>query len=776
MINRLFVLLAVVIWPLSAMGQSLYYPDLEAELQPALVAQEGVTDWEDIAQRAEEVARDGDASAFAIARLRAQLVVWRDVFLDNTSQNAERIATVESQIAALGPEPESGDEPAAIAERRAALQDQLDTLSIPGVLAEEAFARANGLIRELDGQVIERQTRELTALEPSPLNPTSIADGTTALWATVTDLGAEIRAGLSAQWESGRLLRNLPAVLFYLGLAIGLVVYARRWLTVWRARMLDNQSSLQPIWLLLLSLSQMIVPVIGIYSLTRGLETLQIFGLRGQAVIDALPLAGFIIVFVWWLSGHIFPAGENAGTLGYDLDTRDGGRRYALAIGWVIALGSVVDAAIKATNTELSDALPFEWTVLALLGFLLWRLGRYIKRPPAPVEGHDVSPGRMRSLVGRFCTFAAIVAPSLAAIGYVNAGRSLIVPTILSLALFGFVNVLQRITEGVTSAVSDGKEESPIRALAPVLVSMALYLVSLPILALIWGARVDDLFEVWSRFREGFAFGDSRISPTDFLTFALVFGLGYAMTRFIQGTLRRSVLPRTRLDLGGQNAIVSGLGYLGIILAAIVAITSAGIDLSNLAIVAGALSVGIGFGLQNIVSNFVSGIILLIERPVSEGDWIEVGGHMGYVRGISVRSTRIETFDRTDVIIPNADLVSGQVINWTRGNLVGRVIVPVGVAYGSDVDQVIGILQEIAEKHPMVIMDPPPSVLFMGFGADSLDFEIRAILRDVNYVMVTKSEMNHEISLKFAAAGIEIPFAQRDIWLRNPEVLNKGEA
>jgi small-conductance mechanosensitive channel len=227
------------------------------------------------------------------------------------------------------------------------------------------------------------------------------------------------------------------------------------------------------------------------------------------------------------------------------------------------------------------------------------------------------------------------------------------------------------------------------------------------------------------------------------------------------------VLPRTRLDSGARTALITGIGYIGLTLAALIAVSTAGLDLSSLAFVAGALSVGIGFGLQTIVSNFVSGIILLIERPIKEGDWIEVSGYTGFVRKIAVRSTRIETFDGHDVIVPNSDLIAGTVTNMTLSSKSGRLILPVGVAYGSDLEKTKSILIEAAKGHASLKNYPPPTVLFIGLGDSSLDFELRCFLHDVGELVTTKSDLLFTVYVELNRAGIEIPFPQRDLHLRD---------
>ncbi|MFN6952625.1 MAG: mechanosensitive ion channel family protein [Albidovulum sp.] len=519
------------------------------------------------------------------------------------------------------------------------------------------------------------------------------------------------------------------------------------------------------------SLGQVIVPVVGMVLLVAAVGATGMTGIRSAALINALPKAALYFFTLRWLASWLFRSEAGHGPA---LTNRPAEARFHINM---IAIVAAAEAFRRAFITEvrppLSMAAQAVWAapLVFVLALFLFRLGlilRPAQEPDAriPTDFHK----RVLRMIGTVVIAVSVAAPVLAAIGYVAAANALIWPMVASLALLGLILLLQRFATDIYLVATKSGEEGR-EALLPVLMGFALTILALPVFALIWGARTSDLSELWTRFSEGVTIGETRLSPSILLAFLAIFAIGYAITRLAQGALRSAILPRTKLEKGVQNALVSGLGYLGIFIATLVAITGAGIDLSALGYVVGALSVGIGFGLQNIVQNFVSGIILLIERPISEGDMIDVNGQTGIVKGISVRSTWIETFDRTDVIVPNADLVSGVVTNLTRGNLTGRLILPVGVAYGSDTRKVQAILQEIVEAQHLVMVDPRPNVFFVGLGADSLNFEIRAILSDVNFRLSVQSEILHQITERFAAEGIEIPFAQRDLWIRNPEAL-----
>ncbi|MEM9576286.1 MAG: DUF3772 domain-containing protein [Pseudomonadota bacterium] len=738
--------------------------------------------WEEVVSNAERLvyATDGTTND-DLEVLRARLATFRTEFSNQRNANAERIANLRSQIDALGPVPEDGIEAPEITAKRVELENELERFEAPVRVADAAFQQASGLINEIDRILRERQKRKLLALGPSPVDPRN--------WpAAFDDIGRMLAAmqqdaeALSSQREGERLQDRLPLVVFLIVISLIVIAKGRRWAGAGVEYMRQFGGRGSGVWTFLVSLLRIFVPLAGVYIFTYAIRLANVVGPTVEDLLSWLPFWGLFLLGFYWLAERLFGRQDDDALIFLPGPKRRTARFYMQVLSVLFVLRGIIAVAFDIEGALEETVAVVAFPIVVLMGLTLVFFGLLLRRNGVDTEDDgeeddDASPkiglSRAVGVAGNGMIGVGIAAPVMAAIGYAEAGNVLLYPTTVTLILFGFVVVLQRFLVDVYGLIT-GQGAEARDGLIAVLIGFLLVLAALPVTALVWGARVTDLTELWARFLEGFDIGGTRISPSNFLTFVIVFVIGYAVTRLLQSTLKQNVLPKTRIDIGGQNALVAGTGYVGIFLAALMAVTVAGLDLSGIAIVAGALSVGIGFGLQTIVSNFVSGIILLIERPISEGDWIEVGGQMGYVKHISVRSTRIETFDRTDVIVPNSDLISGTVTNYTRGNTIGRLIVSVGVAYGTDTKKVDRILREIAEAQPMVLRNPPPNVVFIGFGADSMDFEIRAILRDVNWLLSVKNDINHEIAARFAEEGVEIPFAQRDVWLRNAEVLRPG--
>lgn len=261
----------------------------------------------------------------------------------------------------------------------------------------------------------------------------------------------------------------------------------------------------------------------------------------------------------------------------------------------------------------------------------------------------------------------------------------------------------------------------------------------------------------------GITIGNIQFSIADILAAIATFFIIFFITRFLQRTLDTRLFEKSGADIGFRNSFRTLLGYVGLIIAIFASIGVVGLDLSNLAIIAGALSVGIGFGLQSIVNNFVSGLILLFERPVKVGDWVVTKSGEGVVKQISVRSTEIETFDRASIIVPNSELISSSVTNWTHKNKVGRIVIPIGVGYDSDAKHVRKVLIQTATEHPKVLSDPAPFVYFKEFGDSSLDLELRVFIQNVSEGSLVKNDLRFDILDIFRKEKIEIPFPQRDV-------------
>ena len=252
--------------------------------------------------------------------------------------------------------------------------------------------------------------------------------------------------------------------------------------------------------------------------------------------------------------------------------------------------------------------------------------------------------------------------------------------------------------------------------------------------------------------------------------------IGIVATRGAQRWLQTHFLPRTSLDPGLQNSVSTIFGYVCIVAVIGLTLAAIGIDLQKITLVAGALSIGIGFGLQAIVSNFISGLILLAERPIRVGDIINVKGEEGQVRRIHVRATEIETADRASVIVPNSELITGVVKNWTHANTLSRVVVRIGVGYDSDVEKVRAILLEIAGAHQHLMTSPAPVVFLTSIADSAINFEMSGVVRNIADAAGVKSDLYFAILKRFREEGITIPNPMREVVWRDPPAAMKGKS
>lgn len=727
---------------------------------------------------AAEVLLDADATADAAAleAQRANVSTLRDDLRAFSAADTLEARALQAQLDALGPSPDEGtSEAAATADRRRQLLEAIAVANAPTLAARAALTRAEVVLQELDARITATGTRELLRQYPMPLAPSSLA----TVARDVTGLAATAQDRVRLRWSRpdarDALISSLPIAGVLLVAGLVLLAVAQPWLS---RRMLAAAQAARSIWqrLLLLAGANLVLlalPALGVFALIMILPVLHPASLQSKGLLSTLMWVAAILILANWLSVTLFAAHSVSG--------RGMARRAAVLtrlLGLAIALELIAERLSRQEWMSETTTAVLSVPVVGLSAWLLWHMAKVmlaLREERAATYAHATDAG-----LTRFAAYAvqvlALIATGLAVLGYVNLARAVLVPVLMTLALLGFAVFLHRATLRLIAALtSQGSDDQALSgSLIPIGVVIVLVLALSPILAVIWGSRPEDVAEVWRSLSEGVVVGDMRLSLDGLLVLVLVLLAGVLITRWLQRVLRLTILPRTRLDAGAQAALSKGVGYLGIVISAFVAVSAAGLNLSNLAVVIGALSVGIGLGLQNIVSNFVSGIILLVERPIKEGDLIEVSGKTGIVRKIAVRSTRIETADRHDVIVPNLDLVSGTVTNLTLTTATGRLILPIGLAYGSDVHRARDIILSVAQAHPLVLRDPAPSVLFANLGDSALEFQLTCFIVEEAQSAVIRSDLLFAIHAGLQQAGIEIPYPQRDIRLRDIDALAKA--
>jgi small-conductance mechanosensitive channel len=524
--------------------------------------------------------------------------------------------------------------------------------------------------------------------------------------------------------------------------------------------------------MIILGTSTTMTPVL----IAAAVLVLRNFGLMPYPVVDigfGLAAAAAMVGFGRGVAVALFAPGEPARRIiAFDDREAEIYASHLVAAARVFGIAVFLNAVHRALGSPVAPIIAtgelLAFAILAITVHLLWRSTK--TDFGAPREG--ATGIRLSWLRGILWVVGIAIAASLAT-GYAGFAVFLAGRLLAMLAIGGAVTIVivfidALLTELLSADTPAGRKIAAAFGLTPrgldlaeTLVSAALRLVLIVLAAVLLlsfsGILAEDFFNVFQRASWDFVIGGVNLSPAAILAaLALLVGGGLAI-RAGQRWLATKFLPRTGLDAGLQNSILALFGYGALVVVVALSLGALGIDLQKIALIAGALSVGIGFGLQAVVSNFISGLILLAERSIRVGDWVVVKNEEGWVRRISIRATEIETFDRASVIIPNQEFITGVVKNWTHGNTVGRITVKVRVAFDSDAAKVRDSLLACAKGHPQVLQTTPPAVYLTGLGDIGIDFELRCLLGNIEQSFAVRNDLYMEILRRFHDGGIRIP-------------------
>ncbi len=749
-----------------------------------------VTAWNEQISEIEGRLRDEPTSRNEIETARAELEQLRQEIEAYIEQQRPLLPQLEARLQSLGDTPAQTNTPElkAVADQRGELQNGIGALRGALQASDEALVRIDGLTRQTSAMRRDLFEKQLFERSPSPLSPKLweyIGQDATIAWKRVNLFTAHL-------WDT---LISESAFIFALLISLGLAAVIT-YLAGQQVKILRQWDAEEPPsdWNRLETAGRIILlrllpaPVGCLFFYVAIDQAGLVSPTTGSVVLSAI--SSIIIVVTVQAVIRTALAIKHPKWNLLALDRRASRSLYyqlmalAAIYGVDAFVSDIVQLSALPVSVNITQSVVSSALIAGLVISILLIRRRDLSEPGQPLL--KIAPLYLRAPLWA----AAVIIIGAALFGYIALARfvsdQLIVTSTILILTYLMIFWASAFGQSATDDQSplgralqnrfglDRRRAEQIALPLTLLAKAVIIIVAIPFILLFWGF---DWFDVGNWLRQalfGFEIGGIRISIASIAAALFVFLIAFSGARLFQAWLDRSILERAGIDQGVRDSVRTGVGYLGIAIAAIISVSYLGLDFSNLAIVAGALSVGIGFGLQSIVNNFVSGLILLAERPIKAGDWIIAGGHEGIVRKISVRSTEIETFDRANVVVPNSVLISESVKNWTLHNNTGRVTIPIGVHYDSDPELVRDILLEVANENPQIMSNPAPFVYFQDFADNSLNFILYVYLSNISLSLSTRTSLRIEILKAFRKHDIEIPYPQRDIHLSEVEWLKSA--